>query len=234
MIKIFNTQQIKQADEYTIKQEPISSINLMERAANACVHQFEIDFPNNNLPIHIFCGNGNNGGDGLAIARILLHKKKEVTVYVFEAKKYSDDFSKNFIQLKKKNKQCIHYINDATVINNIPTQSFIIDAIFGTGLTTAINVDSIYYDVIKKINNTNFYQIISVDIPSGLFADKTTSSICINANKTYTFQFPKLSFLLPESGKHVNDFTVLDIKVHPEIISKNNTTNYFITQNDIK
>lgn len=233
MIKILTAPQIKDADNYTIQNEPISSIDLMERAANAFVSQFNIDFPNSTHPIHIICGNGNNGGDGLAIARILLQQKEEVKVYIFQAKKYADDFLINLIRLKKKNKKCIHYIKDISFIDNIPTYSFIIDSIFGTGLNATIIKDSLQYKVIEKINSRHFYQVIAVDIPSGLFADQSTNSICIEANKTYTFQFPNLSFLLPETGKYVNDFTVLDINLHPEIIHKSDTTFYYITQKDI-
>jgi len=233
MIKILNALQIKDADKHTIQNEPISSIDLMERAANAFVLQFHADYSEIDYPIHIFCGNGNNGGDGLAIARLLLHQKKEVTVYVFHAKKYAVDFSNNLIRLQKKNKKCIHYINDVSFIDNILSNSFIIDSIFGTGLNATINEDSLQYKIIEKINSRHFYQVIAVDIPSGLFADQSTNSICIEANKTYTFQFPKLSFLLPESGKYVNDFTVLDINLHPDIINKSHTLFYYITKKDI-
>ena len=233
MIKILNTYQIKQADEYTIRHEPVSSLNLMERAANAFVCQFNKDFPDNNLPVHIFCGKGNNGGDGLAIARILSDKKQSVCTYIFSSKKYSNDFNKNLSRFEKKYKKHIHFIEDNSFIKKIPKQSIIIDAIFGTGLNAKIKEESTEFKIIQEINNNAFYQVISVDIPSGLFTYEPTNGIVVNANKTYTFQFPKLSFLLPETGKFANDFTVLDIGLHQKSITRIKTPFYFLIPDDI-
>ncbi len=233
MIKIFEAEKVKETDEYSIKHEPVSSVQLMERAANAFTQNFTQDFPDKNIPVTIICGNGNNGGDGLAIARMLSAKKYHVTIFIFHAKKYSPDFLKNLKHLQTKHKKQIYYINDANFIDKTNTQSIIIDAIFGIGLDKTIEKDSIQYKVIEKINNKKFFQIIAVDIPSGLFADKHTEGIALKANKTYTFQFPKLAFLLPESGLYVNDFTVTDIGLHPDFISKTKTSYNYLTKEDI-
>ena len=94
-MKLFNTAQIREADNYTIQHEPVSSLNLMERAANAFVKQFSTDYPDKKNQVYIFCGNGNNGGDGLAIARLLFKLKYTVHVFTFPSKKCSDDYLKN-------------------------------------------------------------------------------------------------------------------------------------------
>lgn len=234
MIKILTALQIRDADEYTIKNEPISSIDLMERAANAFVLQLENDFPNNHLPIHIFCGNGNNGGDGLAIARILLHKKQSINIYIFRAKKSSNDFTNNYQRLVKKYKKCIQFIDEKKIINKIPEHAIIIDAIFGTGLNKPIQEKSLEYYIIQEINNRHFSEVISVDIPSGLFANKSNNDMAVRASKTYTFQFPKLSLLIPETGKYANDLKILDISLHQDYITKADATYFYTTKDDIE
>lgn len=234
MIKILATAQIKAADEYTILQEPVSSIQLMERAARAFTAQFILDFPNKKKPILVLCGNGNNGGDGLAIARLLLQQKYTVTIFIFQATKYSADFTKNLKQLKAKYKKNIHEIHSTDFINNLSADTILIDAIFGTGLNAPLQKNSIQYQVIEKLNTLHFKNIIAVDIPSGLFADKHTDSIAIQATKTYTFQFPKLAFLLPENARYVNDFVILNIGLHPDFIAAAKTDYFYLTQQDVK
>lgn len=232
MIKLLNTEQIRQADDYTILHEPVSSINLMERAAAAFVTQLLKDYPEKKSPKHIFCGNGNNGGDGLAIARILLSKGHQLAVYTFKSERYSADYIKNLSQLSVKHKKHLHTINDVQFIDKIPSDEIIIDAIFGTGLNKKIKPGTLQYQVIEKINQHNFKTIISVDIPSGLFADQHTEGIAIEATKTYTFQFPKLSFIFPENGRYVNEFTILDIGLHQNYIKKVKTPFFFLTKED--
>ena len=229
MIKIFTSTQIKAIDQYTIEHEPVSSIKLMERAANAFLKQFLKDFPDKSTPKLIICGNGNNGGDGLAVARILLNKNHKVKVYIFHAEKYSPDFSKNLKRLSAKYKKQIHYINNTDFLNNIPLHTILIDAIFGTGLNTEIKTTTLQYKIIEKMNSLNFRNVVSIDIPSGMFADKHSGGIVLKASKVYTFQFPKLSFLLPENGNYLNEFTITDIKLHPAAIQKTKTDLYYLT-----
>ena len=233
MIKILNAEQIRDADLYTIKHEPVSSLALMERAAIAFVKQFEKDFPEKNIQKYILCGNGNNSGDGLAIARLLLNKSHKATVFIFPSKNRSVDCNKNLIRLQKKHKRNIHTISDIDFLQHISKDEIIIDAIFGTGLNKPIEQDSLPYRVMEKINSLDI-NVISVDIPSGLYTDKPFEGIAVMANKTYTFQFPKLSFLLPESGKQVNGFTILDIGLHPKFIEEIKNPYSFITEKDIR
>lgn len=233
MIKILSATQIREADAYTIQQEPISSIQLMERAAIAFVQQFLIDFPDKKQPKYIICGNGNNGGDGLAIARLLLGKGHIIEIFLISSKQYSNDYLYNLKRLQKQHKKQLHLIESADFIDKIPTNAIIIDAIFGTGLNKPIQTNSIYYKIIEYLNQQKFPTVISVDIPSGISADIKLPSIAVKANKTYTFQFPKISFLLPQTGAFVNEFKVLDIHLHAEFIQQVKTDYYFIEANDI-
>ena len=209
-MKLYNTEQIKAIDHYTIQQERITSLQLMERAAKAFVIQLEKEITDKKKPIYIFCGNGNNGGDGLAIARLLLQKSRSVNVFIFPEKKKSDDCLKNLKRLQTHYKNSVKTLIDIPQIEKIHPDSIIIDGIFGTGLRDTIATDTLYYRVIECINN-RFKNIISIDIPSGLLADQTTTGIAITASNTFTFQYPKLAFFLPENGNYVGDFDILDI-----------------------
>ncbi len=231
MKKILNTGQIRDADAYTIQQEPTTSVDLMERASLAFVRRLEKNFPDNPLPIYIFCGNGNNGGDGLAIARLLLQQQHKVTVYIFDSKNASADNQKNLQRLQKKFRHCIHYIQDSDFIDTLPQDILLIDAIFGSGLNKPVVQGSLFYDVIQQVNAKKFRQVVSVDIPSGLFADRHTDGIAVQSHKCYTFQLPKVAFLLPENGKYVPDFSILDIGLHPAYI-ENAPSSFFLTEQE--
>lgn len=234
MIKILTAAQIKAADAYTIQHEPIASIRLMERAVNVFTQHFLQDFPIKETPKFIFCGNGNNGGDGLAVARLLLDKTHNVSVYTFPAKQYSKDYLQNLKRLQRRYKKHLHIIKDAAFIEQLPPQAIIIDAIFGTGLNKSIQKNTLYFKVIEQLNQRHFSHVVAIDIPSGVAADSTLQSIAVKANKTYTFQFPKLSFLLPKSGIFANEFNVLDIGLHKNYIQSVTTDKYFMEEKDIK
>lgn len=223
-MKILATEQIREADRYTIKNEPIASIDLMERAANAFVQQLEKDFPDRSIPKIIICGSGNNGGDGLAITRILLSRgHKKVTAFLLPAQQYSADNLQNQERLRKRYKRHLHTINDTSFLEAQDANCILIDAIFGTGLNKPVKAGSLAHQLIELITQKKFRQVVSVDIPSGLFAGEKQRGIAVAAHKTYTFQFPKLSFLVPENGIYVQDFTVLDIGLHPAYIQKAKT-----------
>ncbi len=225
-MKILSAKQIREADAYTIKNEPIASIDLMERAANKWTVLFLKDYPDKKQTKYIFCGPGNNGGDGLVIARLLLHKKHAVSVFILNSKHYSADFLINL----KKLKHYRHIISEADFpkLNN---KAIIIDALFGSGLNKPLS--GITAQLVSYLNEQDA-AIISVDMPSGLFADKPSALPAIQAQDTYTFQFPKLSFLMPVSGNTVGNFKVADIGLHPDFISKINTPYFYTDKKEIK
>src|SRR4051794_31516545 len=131
-MKIFSAAQIRQWDAYTIGHEPVSSIDLMERAATACYEWISQQFPGTNR-YSIFCGTGNNGGDGLAIARMLLRAHNTVSIFILEGEKRSGDFSENLDRLETLNPD-IQFINN-TDFHVIPTGTIVIEALFGSGLS---------------------------------------------------------------------------------------------------
>jgi len=233
LIKIFSVDKIIEADAYTIKNEPISSVDLMERAAKECFiwlarkASFKQSFS-------IFCGPGNNGGDGLVIARMLAKAQHSVEVYILNLNdKYSSDFEVNLKRLKDQADQdnCrIHYISPEGIgFDEINPQSIIVDAIFGSGLNK--NLKGLPKKIINTLNR--FPNIkVSIDIPSGLFADHSTIGRGIeifSADYTLCFQFPKLAFLFPENEIYVGEWHVLDIGLSDDYIANTEASEFFIT-----
>src|SRR5690349_7085163 len=170
-MKILSAEQLKALDGFTIKNEPIASIDLMERAAQRCVDWFKKNF-DKNTGIKIFCGNGNNGGDGLAIARLLLKEQyASITVYTVETgKKNSEDNETNLKRLHKTKSAIIYTIKGITDLPEIKKDEIIIDALFGIGLNKP--VEGLSAQVIEHVNKSKA-RVVSIDMPSGLPCEPT-------------------------------------------------------------
>ncbi len=234
-MKVLNLIQIKEWDKYTIENEPITSIKLMERAATACVKWIEKEKFNFNK-VAIFCGQGNNGGDGLVIARLLASKNKSVIVYILKTNESgTNDFEKNLSRLKRKfqtnistkktNSLKIFYLQTEEDIKQLVPNELIIDALFGSGLNRPLK--GIALKLVERINSFDS-NIISIDLPSGLFADKSSKeNKKIHATHTLSFQCFKLAFLLPENSTSIGEVHILDIGLHPKFY-KNLLTSYEI------
>ena len=232
-MKILNLQQIREADQYTIAHEPVLSIDLMERAASACCRWIENHFAKDRS-IKIFCGPGNNGGDGLAIGRMLIHSGYNVEVYTIRTgQKTSEDFKENEQRLLGMDTNVIREIKVEKDIPFISGDELVVDTIFGSGLNRPVN--GIVAKVIEEMNGSNAF-VISIDIPSGLHAENPVvdKAVVVQASVTLTFQFPKLSFMFPSGGKFCGKFEVLDIRLHPQFIRQLETKwNYFTHQDAV-
>jgi NAD(P)H-hydrate epimerase len=217
-MKIFSAAQIKQWDTFTIENEPISSVDLMERAATACC-KWLIGKNFGTFHFRIFCGKGNNGGDGLAIARMLIEHKCLVTVYILEFGNIGTvDFQTNLARLHKCTTD-IHFIQSSDFFPAIDSTDIIIDALFGTGLNKPM--EGISATLVNHLNNSAAIKI-SIDLPSGLFADPQDAAhksskghSIIKANHTLSFQNYKLAFLLPENEGYCGEVHLLHIGLHP-------------------
>jgi len=230
-MKIFSADQIKKWDAFTIANEPVSSIDLMERAATACckwligknfgLHQFRV-----------FCGKGNNGGDGLAIARLLINHDCKVVVYILEFGKIgTDDFQTNLARLHECSTD-IHFIQSADFFPEITETDVVIDALFGTGLNKPL--DGISRELTEHINRSNSI-IISIDLPSGLFTDKSSKgNIIIKATHTLSFQNYKLAFLFSENEDYCGDIHLLHIGLHKKFEDDETATFELIDKELIK
>ena len=227
-MKIFRGDQIRLIDETTIKEEPIASIDLMERAAIQVVKWYLSRFERSRR-IFIFTGPGNNGGDGLAVARLLDNNRYETAVYYIEfAKKTSDDWKTNLSRLKAETKVKVNYINSPDQYPVISSGDIIIDAILGSGLTRP--VEGLAEEIVKCINRSDA-TIISIDIPSGLFSEDNTQNFSdgiVSADYTLSFQFPKLAFMFPENANYVGEWELLPIGLSAHAI-RNTNSFFFLT-----
>jgi NAD(P)H-hydrate epimerase len=224
MLKILSTDQIRQADSYTIANEPVLSINLMERAATRCV-EWILNKLTRNQHVFIFCGQGNNGGDGLVIARHLAEKDFTVTVYsILHSDRQSPDFLINMERILAQGKVRIHNIRTVADIDSISPDNLIIDALLGSGLTKSLK--GLLADCVDLINKCNA-PVISIDIPTGLFCDHSIENqnnpAVIKADYTLTFQTPRLSFLFPENEIYVGEWQVLPIGLNEEFLQQQKT-----------
>ena len=227
-MKIFSKEQIHNADAYTIDNEPITSINLMERAAQACV-DFLLKQIHKNQVILMFCGNGNNGGDGFAMARLLYEKGYDIKVFIDENNPhYSIDAAINLARLKTISGIDILDFQEVKSFN-FSEQDIIIDALFGSGLNRIIEGE--IRDLIEFLNQQKAYKI-AIDLPSGLYADKNLEkeSVVFQAYKTLSFQFWKKSFLHPETGQFCGDVHILDIQLSQDFIKSERTQNFIIDE----
>ena len=226
MQKIFSASQIRSADAYTIQHEPILSLDLMERAVTACYGWICAHLPQAR-EVTIVCGTGNNGGDGLALAR-MLGKDRKVSVVVVDSDNKSPDFKTNLERLEKCPNVLVTTWNQFDTYKIPSGTELLIDAVFGTGLNRL--VEDWRAAAIKAMNAHKSSIHLAIDMPSGLFADKPTpaDSAVFEADITLSFQFAKMAFLFPENHRFVGQFVILPIGLSQEFISSEPTSNYLV------
>jgi NAD(P)H-hydrate epimerase len=234
---LLTTDQIRAWDAYTIQHEPISSTDLMARAAAAFTDWFIKLYPPAR-PIILFCGTGNNGGDGLAIARILHILTYDVSVYICRLSSHeSPDFTINYERLPEKEKILRGSILEKELASHklsafkFPAHAVIIDAILGSGLTRP--VIGFWAGIINRINQTGL-EIVAVDIPSGLFSDQNMDGLAIKASRTFSFQIPKLAFLLAENYPYVGAFSFGSIGLLPQFLQTIKPENILLTKSYVQ
>ena len=232
MLPLLTSEQIHKADTYTIESEPISSVDLMERASKALVGWFVNRFADKNQPISIYCGTGNNGGDGLAIARILHehhYKKLNVKITRFSDKSTAD-FDINLNRLPK-----AVGLMELKKGGDIPTENspVIIDAMLGSGLNKPLSDD--YEKLVEYLNGLN-KTVVAVDVPTGFFTDgeiKQDAAV-LKADLVITFQQPKINFLLPEAGPVMKCWEAVNIGIDEGFSRSLNSPYQFVQEKDIR
>ena len=233
-MKIFETGQIKAIDAYTIINEPIASIDLMERAARACA-SWIIKNLTSETPILVFTGPGNNGGDGWAIARVLADQGfGKIRLYHLQFSHIiAADAEINRKRLIIQGKVPIFDIRSASDFPAFDKQGVIIDALFGSGLSRPL--EGLSASLVKYIN-TSGCSVLSIDIPSGLLGEDNTGNPeqgIIKATVTLTFQFPKRSFLYADNELYTGRWHVIPIGLHNGIIAEKQTSFYYTTFEDV-
>jgi len=223
-MKIFDIKDIRDIDAYTIMHEPVSSIDLMERAASGCTEWIARNIPATS-PVVVFTGPGNNGGDGWAIARLLADKGFDnlLLVHLRISKIISHDSEINRERLISQGKVPVKYVEKEDDFPKLESTDLIIDALFGSGLTRSL--EGLSLQLVRYINESGC-RVISIDVPSGLFGEDNTNNPAqgiVAASDTLTFEFPKRSFFFSENEKFTGNWHVIPIGLHAGIIKEKQT-----------
>ncbi len=229
-MKIFPTQIIKELDEYTILHEPISSIDLMERAARTITQSITNQWKEE-TPVTIFAGPGNNGGDALAVARMLSHQGYLVEAYLFNPKgALSADCQANKELLQKTDVKFTEVSTQFTP-PTLTEKHLVVDGLFGSGLNKSLQGG---FAAVVKYINASAATVVAIDIPSGLMGEDNSNNdrnSIIRADYTFSLQLPKLAFLFADNAEFVGEWKLLDIGLNEEII-RNTETDYHITEEE--
>ncbi len=233
MIKIFPTERVKELDRYTITNEPISSIDLVERASAAFVQEF-CRHCSKQSRIVVFAGQGNNGADALAVARLLRDESYRVETFLFNPTEHlSPDCETNKQRLLATENVEFTEVTQDFEPPVLTEHDVVVDGLFGSGLSRPLTGG--FAAVVKYINRSDA-EVISIDIPSGLFGEDNHGNdpeAIVRADKTLTFGFPKLAFFFPENAGYVGEWKVLDIGIHPDIVRSTLTQYMMVTEEDI-
>ena len=230
-MKFFNTPVIKAIDAYTIENEPVASIDLMERAARALTDAILERYTGHSFAV--FAGPGNNGGDGLAVARMLHNAGCDVAVWLINPKgKLSPDCVVNLERLQGIGVSVVQ-VADSFSMPAIDSGAVIIDALFGSGLDRPV-VNGVFADVIRGIDACA-NDVVAVDMPSGLLGGENEPSLqlIVLATLTLTLQFPKLSQLFAENDMFVGELKILDIGLSQRAIAETPSPFFFTCKDDI-
>ena len=224
-MKIFPASSIKELDAYTIEHEPVASIDLMERAAKAITESI-IQRWDTNTPMTVFAGPGNNGGDALAVARMLAQKGYTVEAFLFNINgKLSEDCQTNKERAQQTPNLTFNEISKQFAPPVLTPQHVVIDGLFGSGLNRPL--DKGFAAVVKYINASQA-TVVAIDVPSGLMCEENTYNVkahIICAQLTLSLQLPKLSFFFAENERFIGEWELLDIGLSPDAI-KNKETDY--------
>lgn len=223
MIKIFPTIQLKELDAYTIENEPVSSIDLMERASRALARAMSERW-SAETPFTVFAGPGNNGGDALAVSRLLAERGCRVEVYLFNTKgALSPDCETNKERLAGVAGIDFHEITTQFVPPVLTAEHVVVDGLFGSGLNKPLSGG---FAAVVKYINTSPATVVAIDVPSGLMGEDNTYNIqanIIRADLTLSLQLPKLAFLFAENAPFVGEWQLLDIGLSEEAIEEKET-----------
>lgn len=233
-MKIFSTKQIAEIDKYTIEHEPVPDIDLMERASLQITNWLLINISKGSS-LKVFAGPGNNGGDALAVARLMAGHDYSVKVYLLDfGKDLKGSLSINWNRLIDQGKVALAKIGSESNIPQLLLEDVIIDGLFGSGLTSPL--DGLPAKIVDAINSSNA-KVIAIDIPSGLMGEDNSGNTrgnIVHATNTLSLQFPKISFFFPENENYVGNWEVLPIGLHPEGIYKTKSDYYFLSKDEVQ
>lgn len=229
-MKLLTAGQIHEWDAYTIAHQPISSIDLMEKAAMACTNHITL-FTGSDSILKVFCAKGNNGGDGLAIARQLLAQGYHVSVYILEfGARGSDDFETNLQRLRQLTDD-VYFLEHEGAFPVLHADDIVIDALFGSGLNRPLQ--DLSAQLVQHINDADV-RVFSIDVPSGMFTEGSSKgNLIVQATHTLTFQVQKYCFMLAENAPYTGSVQVLDIGLKESFLPGVESTYHLITVSDL-
>ena len=232
-MKIFRSEEIREIDAATIRLEPVTSAGLMERAATTLFQRIR-DLVATDRKISVFAGPGNNGGDGLVLARLMHEDGFQVKVFTVETgSARTDEFLLNAGRLERSG-VVPTALADPALFPSISSDEIIIDALFGTGLSRPAS--GAVAEIIRLINKSGA-RVISIDIPSGLFSEDNSNvdhESVVMAWRTLSIRFPRLAFMFPGNGINVGEWESIDIGLHTETILTKETPYYYITRESVR
>ncbi len=235
-MKIFSSEQIREIDSYTIKNEPVESVDLMERAALALSYWFRVKYDSETRFVFL-AGPGNNGGDAWALARLLFqHGFENMKFYLLNtAKNISPDSMVNRHRFAEETNLVYKIIESEDDFPTFSKDAVIVDGLFGSGLSRSL--DGMALKLVTFINNALKKAVVSIDIPSGLFGEDNRNNYAegiVRADITLSFQFPKLAFFLSDNVDYIGNWEVLPIGLHPEAIEQTKTIFSFLEIKELK
>lgn len=234
-MKIFTHTQIAEIDKYTVEHEQIKPIELMERAARAITRAITSEW-SRSTPVVIFAGHGNNGGDALAVARMLIEQDYQVQTFLFNISGHlSACCAENKTRLiNRKGNALLTEITQEFDPPHLEKGMLVIDGLFGSGLNKPLAGG--FASLVKYIN-MSAATVVSIDTPSGLMTEDNSYNVRANivrADVTLTLQLPKLSFYFAENQQFIGRLKVLDIQLSQECINKTDAHYTIIEAEDIK
>ena len=223
-MKIFPTSAIRQLDAYTIEHEPIASVDLMERAARALTDAITERWSDTDTPFTFFAGPGNNGGDALAVARLMAGEGYRPEVFLFSPQgKLSEDCATNLERLRKVEGVTLHEISTQFAPPVLTAAHVVVDGLFGSGLNKPLGGG---FAAVVKYINASPARVVAIDVPSGLMGEDNTYNIAahiVRADLTLSLQLPKLAFLFAENETYVGEWRLLDIGLSGKAIEETDT-----------
>jgi yjeF C-terminal region, hydroxyethylthiazole kinase-related/yjeF N-terminal region len=233
-MEILSAEQTRAWDAYTILHEPIASLALMDRAVEAFSRWFERQFPDVGRPVCVCCGTGNNGGDGIGIALQLFRSGRPVQIWAFRySGRHSADFDAQWARLPKHGNLSVSVFHNVPAsLPELPADAILIDALFGTGLSRPL--EGAWADTVALLNQIPCEKI-AVDLPSGLLADRhTPGNAVVRADRTFSFERPKLAFFFAENADRVGEWEFGSIGLHPGFLAETSTETYLLDDEEVQ
>ncbi len=232
-MKLFTSEQIRELDRYTIEHEPVSSIDLMERAADEITEAISIRW-DESTPMVVFAGPGNNGGDALAVARMLKQRGYDILVYLFNVSgKLSADCQENLNRLRAKCPEILREVTKEFEPPHLNGDALIIDGLFGSGVNKPLTGG--FAAVVKYINQSEA-TVVSIDMPSGLMTEDNAFNVrsnIVNADLTLTLGMKKISMLMADNQQYLGEVRVLNIGLSEEYADVTSSRYTVLEEDDV-